>query len=454
MSKTRGFVLAASMVLAMAFTFSCSSDDGGGSDPSSSSVGNGGGVSSSATGRSSSSAASRSSSSAAVSASSVRCSNAGNGTFTDTRDNKTYGYVTICSQTWLAENLNYDVESSYCYDNDPAICEQYGRLYNWDTALTACPDGWHLPSNAEWTVLTNYAGGVKTAGIKLKAKSGWYRDSSGTDDYGFSALPGGVGYSDGGFGGLLSIGLTGVWWVGAKGSDDVVDYASARARAMDSGRSEVSEGFTSKSRLHSVRCIQDDTISAIISGSSVTYGGQTYETVVIGTQTWMAENLNYEVEGSKCYDNDPANCAKYGRLYNWITALVLPSSCNSNFCTDQIQSPHQGICPDNWHIPSEADWDILRNYVGSSLVAGTKLKATGWNSYGNDIDQYGFSALPGGYGDSDGSFNNVGDNGSWWGARGYNFSSAYGFGMNYNSESAGWGTASKSSLRSVRCVLN
>ena len=99
-----------------------------------------------------------------------------------------------------------------------------------------------------------------------------------------------------------------------------------------------------------------------------------YRTVVIGTQTWMAENLNYAVEGSKCYDNDPANCVKYGRLYDWSTAMGFPSSCNEDACSSQIQSKHRGICPSGWHLPSYDDWDILMDYVGGYRTAGTKLK--------------------------------------------------------------------------------
>jgi len=132
-------------------------------------------------------------------------------------------------------------------------------------------------------------------------------------------------------------------------------------------------------------------------GGSVTYEGQTYKTVKIGTQTWLAKNLNNAVAGSKCYDNDPANCDKYGRLYDWATAMALPPGCNENSCSSQIQSKHRGICPSGWHIPSNDDWDVLMNYVGGYETAGTKLKArSGWDENGNGTDQHGFSALPGG----------------------------------------------------------
>ena len=188
---------------------------------------------------------------------------------------------------------------------------------------------------------------------------------------------------------------------------------------------------------------------------SVYYEGQSYKTVVIGNQTWFAENLNYAVGGSECYRNSNSSCNTYGRLYNWSTAMNLPSSCNENSCSNQIQSKHRGICPPGWHIPSDDDWDVLMDYVGGSSVAGTKLKATsGWQDGGYGTDQYGFSALPGGLGLSGGSFSDVGYDGAWWSANeNETFSdNAYYRGMNYDYDDASWGNYGKSILFSVRCV--
>jgi uncharacterized protein (TIGR02145 family) len=189
----------------------------------------------------------------------------------------------------------------------------------------------------------------------------------------------------------------------------------------------------------------------------------TYRTVVIGSQTWMAENLNCNVEGSKCYGDNPANCATYGRLYDWTTAMALPSSCNNSSCASQINANHRGICPSGWHIPSNADWDKLVRYVDGnsgtsspydSPTAGRYLKsASGWSSNGNGTDDYGFAALPGGDGDSDGSFNDVGDYGYWWSSSEYNAYYAYGRGMFYDNEYVYWyNNYNLGSLFSVRCL--
>jgi uncharacterized protein (TIGR02145 family) len=159
--------------------------------------------------------------------------------------------------------------------------------------------------------------------------------------------------------------------------------------------------------------------------------GKRYRTVKIGEQTWIAENLNYNANGSKCYRNEPANCDKYGRLYDWNTA--------------------KAACPKGWHLPSDEEWDTLMDFVGGSSTAETKLKVTnGWNHNGNGTDEDGFAALPGGNGFSDGNFHNVGYGGHWWSAS-ENYANNYRY-MYYSIDGTFWFRNSKSLLFSVRCV--
>jgi len=142
-------------------------------------------------------------------------------TFVDSRDKKSYRKVKIGAQTWMAENLNYDIpgnDADVCYENSPDNCAKYGRLYDWNSAKSACPAGWRLPSNADWDKLVNFAGGrKKTAPDKLRAAAGWIEDN-GTDEYGFSALPGGRYYFNpsGEFG---NIGDSGMWWSATENTD-------------------------------------------------------------------------------------------------------------------------------------------------------------------------------------------------------------------------------------------
>jgi len=196
-----------------------------------------------------------------------------------------------------------------------------------------------------------------------------------------------------------------------------------------------------------------------------------YRWVKIGSQIWMAKNLNYNASNSRCYGEGglvfnvetrecditlsnaeiQANCNKYGRLYDWSTAMAGSASSATN------PSGVKGVCPTGWHLPSDAEWRALESAVDG--YAGTKLKATSgwaedeehWRS-GNGTDEYGFSALPGGGGISDGSFYDAGYYGSWWTATEDYASFAYHRHMNYNNADVGSRTCGKSCLYSVRCV--
>ena len=426
------------------------------------------------------------------------------GTLTDSRDGQTYRTVKIGDQVWMAENLNFETDSSYCYNDSAEYCAKYGRLYEWSAAMDACPSGWHLPDTAEWRTLLDAAGGDSIAGMKLKSTSGWNSDGNGTDDFGFTVLPAG-GWDNKMFEGEAA----GFW-----SSVGYGNYAAAIRLLADAFAVRLISGRTYVG--HSVRCVKGSATApksssssenVILSGdshegsssSSVTlatpcktetednceYGtltdsrdGQTYKTVEIGSQVWMAENLNYAYTGvlynnsgytsdstSWCFGNDPANCIKYGRLYTWAAAMdsVGTWSTNGKDCGYGVQCtpiyPVRGICPEGWHLPDKAEWNTLFTAVGGTSTAGKMLSSTiswssvpgGWVRDGYGTDAYSFSALPAGLRNATG-YNNVGYHAYFWSSSEYNSSRTYIVGLDDEFDKADLYGSGKDYGYSVRCV--
>jgi uncharacterized protein (TIGR02145 family) len=394
---------------------------------------------------------------------------------TDERDGKTYRTVKIGNQTWMAENLNYlpkggggwschkygdsASDGCWCYGRSADSCKKYGMLYSWSTAVEVCPAGYHLPSNEEWDELLMAVGSGREkmndedayesdeyrpidglgAGKKLKAKSGWalndycketnkkcrVGDGNGTDEYGFSALPGGAYASLPGK--LSGAGKYGSWWAASE------EVYGAHFRYMRYYTDDVDHGTCPWPDAKSVRCVadnkrHDDSVRTALIARDKEWreklekisgyftdlrDGMKYRTVKIGGRRWMAENLNYKPpkDNSWCYDNVDSNCVKYGRLYDWNTA--------------------KKVCPAGYHLPSNKEWDALGKAAGGEQSdngfgsyywskAGRKLKAIGgWKNYrgekGLGTDDFGFSALPGGSGNpNNDNFYLAGNAGYWW----------------------------------------
>ncbi len=172
------------------------------------------------------------------------------GTFTDNRDGQTYKTVKIGTQTWMAENINYQTKGgSWCYENSADSCKKYGRLYDWMTAKTVCPKGWKLPSREDWNRLIATAGGKGIAGKRLKSKIGRNENGNGTDNYGFSALLGGFRFSVGSS--YVSGSLGGFWWTATENG------GSAVYRIIHYSGDYVDEDDDDKSNGFSVRCVAD-----------------------------------------------------------------------------------------------------------------------------------------------------------------------------------------------------
>lgn len=169
------------------------------------------------------------------------------GTLTDPRDGKTYKTVVIGTQTWMAENLNYKISDSWCYGNKEENCEKYGRLYTWAAAMSAVPNGWHLPTNEEWGILATNVGGVANAGTKLKSKIRW-DSGNGTDDYGFSVFPAGRRIS----GSFYDLGSLAYFWTATVSSSTTAYY-----RFFSTGASMGSDSNYKASNAYSVRLVKD-----------------------------------------------------------------------------------------------------------------------------------------------------------------------------------------------------
>lgn len=275
------------------------------------------------------------------------------GELLDERDNQVYRTVKIGEQNWMAQNLNFNMEKSWCFNNDTSYCAKYGRLYDWPTAMDSvglfsengegcgsgtecytvspvrgvCPEGWHLPGLQELNQLIDEAGGKAFAIKKLKATAGWvYSDKSGTDDYGFSVIGGAYLYSE-------NRGKEAKFWA-AFGTNNYKYGGGLHFDYWDDYDFLVSS--QDKSSGHSIRCIENlpgcnkDKIGKTVKKDSslfycttkgwidVTSGlgryvpkdvylnpeikydsiiderdNQVYKTVKIGEQVWLAQNLNY-----------------------------------------------------------------------------------------------------------------------------------------------------------------
>jgi uncharacterized protein (TIGR02145 family) len=204
--------------------------------------------------------------------------------------------------------------------------------------------------------------------------------------------------------------------------------------------------------------------------ATVTHGGQTYNTVMVGTQCWLRENLNIgtmisgttnqtnnSVIEKYCFLDDPNYCNVYGGLYQWGELVqYLNNASNTTHWNPAPTGVVQGLCPTGWHIPTNSELTTLFNFLGGITVAGGKLKEIGyvhWNSPNTSAgNTYGFTALPHGnvY---QGVFQNLRQYGHHWTAStGTTGSDAYIFGCSYNSSSRVWSETAKINGYGVRCI--
>ena len=149
--------------------------------------------------------------------------------------------------------------------------------------------------------------------------------------------------------------------------------------------------------------------------------GKSYRIVRIGRRWWMAQNLDYadtamtpNLSGASwCYDDEPSSCRKRGRLYTWTAAMDLPPEFLERGAGDAVSSPHRGVCPEGWHVPTNGEWNDLHAHVSSAWPWNRSqqlLKSFDWGG----IDLFGFGARPTGYRYAAGDFLNADSTAAWW----------------------------------------
>lgn len=475
----------------------------------------------------------------------------------DNRDGQKYKTITIGTQTWMADNLNFKTTNSYCYNDDTSYCTKYGHLYTWATAMDSagtwsingkscgsgntcaskppvqgiCPSGWHLPSKAELETLITAVGGQSAAIKALKTTSGWSyynnNNGNGTNDYSFSALPAGNRLRDGRY---ICAGTNTDFWSSSensniyayemslsnindkaylitnynksaaysvrclkdepteqKSSSSVKSSSSTDKKISSSSHNKASSSSTkssssvketsssskvtsssslAKSSSSSAKAVSSSSKKNEVSSSSenvklsssgkaswaylnpaISYGEitddrdrQVYKTVKIGTQTWMAENLNYRTGNSYCHDDSATYCEKYGRYYTWASANT--------------------SCPNNWHLPTKEEFETLFSTVGGQSSAGIELKTiNGWKFDGNGLDNYGFSGYPAGWRENEDQNYDMLYNAYesvyayFWISSEYDNNNAYYMRLNYEGDAANLGGYNKKNYgMSVRCI--
>jgi uncharacterized protein (TIGR02145 family) len=517
--------------------------------------------------------------------------------FTDPRNEQTYNTVQIGEQCWMAENLNigtminginYQTDNGviekFCYDDDPANCDEYGALYQWNEMMQysystqgahgICPSGWHIPTDDEWKILEGtvdsqypvgdpvwYGTGWRgyDVGKNLKSITGWYQNGNGTNDFGFTVLPGGrslgdfkylteIAYfwSSSGFGsnawnrylmynnpkvgrtlnysmayglsvrclsgqlptvtttaitditqttatsgGIVSddsgsdVTTRGVTWSTNQNPTLNDNYTTdgSGTGAFTSYLTELTVNTTYYVRAYATNSDGTDYGNQVCfstqSGGSggepcpgiptVIYEGQTYNTVLIGDQCWLRENLNVGtmINGNEdmsndniiekyCYDNNTANCDEYGALYQWNEIM--------QYTTTQGV---KGICPSGWHLPTDDEWKVLEGTVDSQYPvgdpiwnnsgfrgfdAGKNLKSTtGW-SQNTGTNGFGFTAISGGYRQPPRSFSNLTYETFFWSSSESSTNSALNRKLYSTYDNIGRMTKSKIYGLSVRCM--
>ena len=283
--------------------------------------------------------------------------------FEDERDGQTYKTTAeISGLVWMAENLNYEAQSSLCYDKSAENCAKYGRLYeikSYYNSPDLCPDGWRMPDTTEWHSLFESVGGKNVAGLHLKSKTGWQEENggiNGIDDYKFSALPGGLAYSQNNFNFMA---VDAYFMTSSKVPDGdnkyVVNLLYNDKNAIFTSYGErvfvsvrcVKGTLSSSSSVASSSSVKSSSSSAPPSSSSFgssgsfrfNHDGEVYEVnyVTYNGVVWMNENLALKgPQDIGRFYNDAHDQDGYIEFFTWSKA--------------------QSVCPEGWRLPSSKEF--------------------------------------------------------------------------------------------------
>ena len=243
-------------------------------------------------------------------------------TFIDVRDKQQYYSIVIGDQEWIAQNMNYATANSLCDS-----CKLYGRLYTYEEAMSACPDGYSIPTRNDINLLRSRIGGSNSL---ISKKLG------GFDDYGFSSVTAGFFSAQDHV--VKRRGEIHGFWL----YDETMALA-LRAKIEANNALDISP--LKKDYGFSVRCIRtansirDESAKLLIDNRD----RKTYETSMMGNRRWMNQNLNYRARNSFCYNDDTLSCSNFGRLYDFETA--------------------DKVCPDGWRLPDSADIAGLTKWI-------------------------------------------------------------------------------------------